>query len=54
MTAFGSDDAIRKFSETLDAKGLGIIDVNVEVLDDHEVVAMNAVIGWFVRRHNHS
>jgi hypothetical protein len=43
-------DEIRKFSKTLDAKGLGIIHVNVEVLDDHEVVAMNAVIGWFVRR----
>src|SRR5207245_8006617 len=47
-----ADDEIRKFSETLDAKGLGIIHVNVEVLDGHEVVAMNAVIGWFIRRHH--
>ena len=48
-----ADGATQKFSEALAAKGMGIIHVGVDIVDDHDVVALSADIGWFIRRHSH-
>jgi Domain of unknown function (DUF4442) len=45
------DGEIPRFSEALNAKGMGIIHVSVDVVDAHDAVAMSADIGWFIRRH---
>jgi Putative thioesterase (yiiD_Cterm) len=45
-----ADGALRKLSENLAAKGMGIVDVNVDIVDDQEAIAMFAKIRWFIRR----
>jgi hypothetical protein len=43
-------DEIRKFSEILALKGMAIIAVAVEVVDDAGVLAMTAVVDWFIQK----
>jgi hypothetical protein len=50
--ARSADEEMQKFAETLEAKGMGIVRVYVEIVDEHDVVAMSATIGWFIRRHH--
>jgi hypothetical protein len=48
------DGEIQKLSEALDTKGRGIVRVDVDIVDDQDVVAMSAEIGWFIRQRNQS
>jgi hypothetical protein len=40
---------IEKLSEALDTKGRGIVHVKVDIINDHDVIAMSAEIGWFIQ-----
>jgi hypothetical protein len=44
------DGEIQRLAGALDAKGRGIVHVKVDIVDDHEVVAMSADIGWFIHQ----
>jgi hypothetical protein len=48
--AHTSPDEIRSFSERLDSKGMATIAVSVDIVDGEGVVAMSALIGWFIQR----
>jgi hypothetical protein len=41
---------IRRFSEILDSKGMAILAVAVEVVDGAGVLAMSAVVEWFIQK----
>jgi hypothetical protein len=43
-------EELAKFATALDAKGKAFVSVTVEIVDGAGVVAMNAVIEWFIQR----
>ncbi len=45
-----ADDDLWQLPRALAAKGMGIIRVHVEIVDEHDVVVMNATIGWFIQK----
>jgi hypothetical protein len=44
------DGELQKFSAAFSAKGRGIVHVNVDIVDDRDVIAMSADVGWFICR----
>jgi hypothetical protein len=43
-------EELARFSTVLDARGKALLGVNVDILDAEGVVAMTAVIEWFIQR----
>jgi hypothetical protein len=43
-------DEIRKFTEILGVKGMAIIAVAVDVVDGAGILAMSAVVEWFIQK----
>jgi hypothetical protein len=43
-------DEIRKFSEILASKGMAIIAVAVDIVDGAGILAMSAVVEWFIQK----
>jgi hypothetical protein len=48
------DGEIEKLSRALDAKGRGVVSVQVDIIDDQDVVTMSAEIGWFIQQRDHA
>jgi hypothetical protein len=48
--AHTSPDELRRFSERLGSKGIATIEVSVDIVDAEGVVAMSALISWFIQK----
>jgi acyl-coenzyme A thioesterase PaaI-like protein len=45
-----AESEIDQFTADLDAKGRGLVNVSVEIVDEDQVVTMTAVVEWFIAK----